>query len=144
MQRYKCKDCGYNFVEGDKRCIEGSEAMKALCLSFYGLMKGTFRCMGELCGASHVTIYRWIRGMIEEVEIDELWHYIGKKCRKKWILKAVNRKTGKTIAWVTGGRDIETVKRLYAKLEHLKNAIFYTDDLRRLRSCLTERQACYR
>ena len=75
MQRYKCKDCGYNFVEGDKRRIEGSEAMKTLCFSLYGLMKGTFRCMGELCGASHVTIYRWIRGMIEEVEIDELWHY---------------------------------------------------------------------
>lgn len=52
----------------------------------------------------------------------------GFKKNKKWILKAVDRRTRHTIAWVIGGRDIATVKKLYAKLEHLKNATFYTDD----------------
>ena len=38
------------------------------------------------------------------------------------------RNTGRTVAWVTGGRDAKTVRKLYQKLKHLKHAIFYTDD----------------
>lgn len=32
------------------------------------------------------------------------------------------------MAWVIGGRDAATFKRLYDKVKHLKNCIFYTDD----------------
>ena len=32
------------------------------------------------------------------------------------------------MAWVLGGRDAATFKRLYDKLKHLKECIFYTDD----------------
>jgi insertion element IS1 protein InsB len=32
------------------------------------------------------------------------------------------------VAWVTGGRDAETFRRLYDKVKHLKSCIFYTDD----------------
>ena len=32
------------------------------------------------------------------------------------------------MAWVLGGRDAATFRRLYDKLKHLKNCIFYTDD----------------
>lgn len=31
------------------------------------------------------------------------------------------------IAWVTGTRSAKTFKRLYDKVKHLKNCIFYTD-----------------
>ena len=31
------------------------------------------------------------------------------------------------MAWVLGGRDTKTFKRLYAKVKHLKNCMFYTD-----------------
>jgi insertion element IS1 protein InsB len=48
--------------------------------------------------------------------------------RKLWIIKAVDRRTGKTIAWVFGGRDATTVQRLYDKLKHLTDCIFYTDN----------------
>ena len=47
---------------------------------------------------------------------------------KCWIQKAVDRRTGRTIAWVTGGRDAQTIRKLYQKLKHLKHAVFYTDD----------------
>ncbi len=33
---------------------------------------------------------------IDEIEIDEMWHYIGKK-RKVWIWLAINRSNHKTI-----------------------------------------------
>jgi insertion element IS1 protein InsB len=50
------------------------------------------------------------------------------KKNKLWLLKAVARESGKTIAWVTGKRDTATVQKLYAKLKHCKNATFYTDN----------------
>ena len=32
------------------------------------------------------------------------------------------------MAWVLGSRNSKTFKRLYDKVKHLKNCIFYTDD----------------
>ena len=32
------------------------------------------------------------------------------------------------MAWVLGGRDTATFRRLYEKVKHLKNCIFYTDN----------------
>jgi insertion element IS1 protein InsB len=40
----------------------------------------------------------------------------------------VDRRTGRTIAWVLGGRDVTTFQRLYDKVKHLTNGVFYTDD----------------
>jgi insertion element IS1 protein InsB len=40
----------------------------------------------------------------------------------------VDRRTGRTIAWVLGGRDVTTFQRLYDKVKHLTNCVFYTDD----------------
>jgi insertion element IS1 protein InsB len=31
------------------------------------------------------------------------------------------------VAWVLGNRDSETFRRLYDKVKHLKNCVFYTD-----------------
>ncbi|WP_353867113.1 IS1 family transposase [uncultured Desulfovibrio sp.] len=41
-------------------------------------------------------------------------------------MKAVDRGTRKTVAWVLGNRDVATFRRLYEKLKHLTNCIFYT------------------
>lgn len=49
------------------------------------------------------------------------------KKNKKWIIKALDRSTRRTIAWVIGGRDVATFKRLYNKVKHLTGCIFYTD-----------------
>ncbi len=40
----------------------------------------------------------------------------------------MDRGTGRTIAWVTGGRDAATFQRLYEKIKHLTDCLFYTDD----------------
>jgi insertion element IS1 protein InsB len=52
------------------------------------------------------------------------------KKRKLWVIKAVDRRTGQTVAWVLGNRDTATFQRLYDKVKHLKNCTFYTDDWR--------------
>ena len=40
----------------------------------------------------------------------------------------MDRSTRRTVAWVIGNRDAATFKKLYDKVKHLKNCIFYTDD----------------
>src|SRR5215475_13262520 len=50
------------------------------------------------------------------------------KQRKVWIIKAVDRRTWRTIAWVLGSRDAATFQRLYDKVKHLTDCQFYTDN----------------
>jgi insertion element IS1 protein InsB len=49
------------------------------------------------------------------------------KKRKLWVVKAIDRRTGRTVAWVLGDRDTATFRRLYKKVNHLKSCTFYTD-----------------
>ena len=49
------------------------------------------------------------------------------KKRKIWVIKAYDRAKKEMIAWVTGTRSAKTFKKLYDKVKHLKNCIFYTD-----------------
>ena len=90
-QRYKCKDCGLNFVEGDGRTNEKVIALKALCVVFYSLGKGSYNMLGKIFGRNRSLIYRRIReagllteepvidGEIKEIEFDEMWHFIQSK-----------------------------------------------------------------
>ena len=50
------------------------------------------------------------------------------KKTKRWIIQALDRNTGRTVAWVVGARDAATVRRLYCQLEHLSECFFYIDD----------------
>jgi hypothetical protein len=86
--------------------------------------------MSKLLGRSRSLIYRWIREAaldmlkpaisenITEIEFDEMRHFIESK-KKHWLIKAVDRSSWKTIAWVLGGRDSATFRRLYEKVKHL-------------------------
>ena len=106
----------------------------------YSLGKSSFGMLGRIFGHSRSLIYRWIveemamlpepqiSGDIKEMEFDEMWHFIGSKKNKIRIIKAVDRRTGRTVAWVTGGRDAATFRRLYDKVKQLKDCTFYTDD----------------
>lgn len=90
-QRYRCKECGYNFREGDKRSNERIQAKKALCILLYAMGKGSYRMLARILGMNHTLVYRWIRslgeslpdpevsGEIKQMEFDEMWHFIGSK-----------------------------------------------------------------
>jgi hydroxymethylpyrimidine/phosphomethylpyrimidine kinase len=43
---------------------------------------------------------------------------------KLWLIKTIDRRTGKTVAWVLGNRDIATFQRLYDKVKHLTGCTF--------------------
>jgi len=139
-QRYLCKECGYIFVEGDGRTNDKIKAMKAWCVLLYSLAKASFNMLAKLFKTWPSVVYYWIcqagnalpepgiSDKITEIEFDEMWHFIQKKPNKLWLIKAIDRKTGRTIAWVLGKRDAKTFTRLYSKVSHLDHCIFYTDD----------------
>jgi transposase len=89
--RYKCKQCGLNFVEGDRRGNESLAVKKALAVILYSLGKASFNMLGKIFGHSPSLLYRWIvekiaklpepaiQGDIKEMEFDEMWHFIGSK-----------------------------------------------------------------
>lgn len=101
--RYKCKECGLNFVEGDARTNDSVVVKKALAVILYSLGKASYGMIGKIFGVSRSLIYRWIAeearrlpeptvsGSIREMEFDEMWHFIGSKKTKsgssrRWIV----------------------------------------------------------
>jgi transposase-like protein len=103
VQRYKCKDCRCNFVEGDNRVKPELVAKKALAIILYSLGKSSFGMLGKIFGNSRSLTYRWVRQEAEklpdpvvsndvcEVEFDEMWHFLQKKVKnsgssKRWIV----------------------------------------------------------
>jgi transposase-like protein len=109
-QRYKCKDCGFNFVEGDKRERTRTEA-KALALIMYGSCKASYGMIAKLFKVSRTTVLNWIRTMgkklpepefatdIKEIQMDEMWHFINKKNKKygsgePWIVLEIEPSDG--------------------------------------------------
>lgn len=89
-QRYECKSCGSNFIEGDRRTGK-EEKLKSLAALLYSQGKGSYGFIGKLMNKHRSTVYRWVKKMaealpdpvidqdIKDIEIDELWHYVQQK-----------------------------------------------------------------
>ena len=114
-QRYQCRACRYYFTQGDRRVKKDRAAAKALCFLLYSCFRGTFRGMSQIFGVSHVVIYKWVRkeaesigepqisSEIQEVEIDEMWHFLKKKKRndgssRQWIAGPVELSPGLSVS----------------------------------------------
>ena len=92
-QRYKCKACGFNFVQGDDRKGKNRDKQR-MALHLY-LENMGFRAIGRVLGVSNVTVLNWIRQAghwikayherqerperVETIELDEMWHFVGAK-----------------------------------------------------------------
>jgi transposase len=101
-QRYKCKVCGCNFTEGDRREKTRPEA-KALALLMYGSCKASYGMIAKLLKVSRTSVLNWVRQLakslpepiidsdVHEIQMDEMWHFINKKNEKfgyggQWIV----------------------------------------------------------
>lgn len=87
MQRYRCKDCGYNYTKGRN---SKDKALKRFALELY--LEGLgLRSIGRLLKVSHVSVCNWIRQYGKSLdllqnehevcvtEIDEMHSYVGSK-----------------------------------------------------------------
>ena len=126
-QRFKCKECGYNFVIGDGRTNEKIAALKALCVLFYSLGKGSYNMLGKLLGRNRSLIFRWIReaGLnteepaineeITQIEFDEMWHFIQSKKENFGSSKPLTAVAGEllpgfSVVVIAQPSDVSTIK----------------------------------
>ena len=83
---------------------------------------------------------------VKELELDEMWTFVGQKRRKVWLWRAVERGTRRIVAWVLGGRGQATAKRLWQALPrpYRTNTWYYTDAWEAYQGVLPPRaqQAC--
>jgi transposase len=90
QQRYKCKECGCNFIIGDKREKLSSSA-RALAILLYGRGKASYGFIAKLLKISSVAVMKLIKreadkmpepeidSSIKEVSFDEMWHFVEQK-----------------------------------------------------------------
>lgn len=91
-QRYRCKECGCNYTQSTRARIPLETRLKAIKLYLEGV---GFRGIERLTDVHHTTVMKWvkhlaeeidrlkpeIKGSIQTVEIDEMWHFIQKKLK---------------------------------------------------------------
>jgi len=64
---------------------------------------------------------------IEESELDEMWSYVGKKSNPRWLWHAIDRQSGKVLAYVFGRRKDEVFLQLKKLLEPFGIKRYCTD-----------------
>lgn len=64
---------------------------------------------------------------IEESELDEMWSYVGKKSNPRWLWHAIDRRSGKVLAYVFGRRKDEVFLQLKKLLEPFGIKRYCTD-----------------
>src|SRR6266702_5982373 len=62
-----------------------------------------------------------------EVEVDEMWSFVGKKGNQRWLWHAIDHHTGQVLANVFGHRKDEVLLQLKALPEPFGLTRFYTD-----------------
>lgn len=71
------------------------------------------------------------------IQADELWSFVGKKSRKRWIWVAYDPVHRMVIAYHIGGRGIKAAKKFWNKIPPtLRNRAFETDDWEAYRSII--------
>ena len=107
-QRYKCKECGFQFTQEQPKGKDVQSKCLAVILYLNGL---SFRAIAKIVKVSHKAVYDWVRSFGIEtyekpkpqgevvVELDEMWHYLHLKktssgSGKRIVALQVNSSTG--------------------------------------------------
>jgi len=64
---------------------------------------------------------------VEQSELDEMWSYVGKKSNPRWLWHAIDRQSGKVLAYVFGRRKDEVFLQLKKLLEPFRIKQYFTD-----------------
>ena len=65
---------------------------------------------------------------IKNLEVDELWSFIGQKSAQCWLWYALDRATKRIAAYVLGRRTDKSCQELVDKLDSCTVESYYTDD----------------
>ena len=85
-QRYKCKNCGYQFVPTLQKCFDEQTKLIACLLYISGL---SLRTIARLLHTSATSVLSWVRKFALQnyekpqpnsdaviIQIDEMWHFL--------------------------------------------------------------------
>jgi insertion element IS1 protein InsB len=64
---------------------------------------------------------------VDDVELDEMWSYVGNKDPPRWLWHAIDHATGASLGYVFGDRKDVVFLELKARLEPFGITRFYTD-----------------
>lgn len=145
-QKYRCTHCKkyqqaqYQYVAYRK----SSRDLFLKCLKVGNSLRG----IQLITGVSVNTQIRWIRKLgralkppqsirlYDEYELDELCTYVGNKNKRRWVISAISRTTGKVVAIKTGTRTAQSLKVVVDKLLSLSPSAIHTDRLIAYRSLI--------
>ena len=108
-QRYKCKECGFQYTREQPKGKDLETKCLAIILYVNGL---SFRAIAAIVKVSHKAVYDWVKAFGIEtyekpepsgpivIELDEMWHFIHDKKTntgygKHFVALQVNSSTGK-------------------------------------------------
>ena len=133
----RCQQCGYQFTRIIPRGKPLKTKINAVLLYLSGL---SMHRIAFLVRVSAQSVLNWIRafatayyekpeptGSTIVLELDEMWHYVKKKCQKLWIWKALDQETGQLLDWECGRRAKATLKKMVDRLAPWDVKIYCTD-----------------
>ena len=127
--QYHCKDCdAYRVLEPKHtHAANEKETILRACKE-----RASMRGLERIFRVARQTVARWIKEIVQALpdlkdtllpakpddvlELDELWSYVFKKDRKRWLWTAICRRTRQIVAFVIGDRSQKTCRRLWNKI----------------------------
>ncbi len=94
-----------------------------------------------MTGVALSTQLRWIRSLgnslnpstkirlDDEYELDELCTYVGNKGKRRWVISAISKTTGKVVDVKVGTRTLSNIKVVVDKVLSLSPKAIFTDKL---------------
>jgi len=140
-QKYKCKDCGRQFVENPTKKNIYSEKKKLIDILL--LERIVLAGIARIVKVSQTWLQDYVNKKYAEtplkvsdkpkgklsIECDEMWSFVGKKGNKQWIWLALDTKTREIVGLYVGDRSSESAKELWKSLPpvYRQCAVGYTD-----------------
>ncbi len=106
--------------------------------------QASMRGLERIFNVARQTVARWLREIVralpdledtllpvepdDVLELDELWSFVLKKSRKRWLWTAICRRTRQIVAFVIGDRSEKTCRRLWNKVpDEYKQCLTFSD-----------------
>ena len=146
-QNHQCKCCSRQFVLNNKhtksewlkslvqKALKERLSLHAICRIFgvsFTWLQSFARSLWEQTprnlGLTHTAIKKVKRLQLFGIQADELWSFVKKKKKKRWIWVAYDPVHRLVIAYHVGGRGKKAAKKFWKKIpDALKDCFFETD-----------------
>lgn len=147
-QNHRCKDCARQFVLHNnhsisalsrrliKKALKERLSLRAICRVFgvsltwlQAFAHALWEEVPRRLGLKKATIKRIKKLQVFGLQADELWSFVQKKSRKRWIWVVFDPVHRLVVACHIGGRGVAAAKQLWRKLpKKLRSCWFETDD----------------